>query len=61
MSKTSYPHKTVNGIKKTVHRHIMEEYIGRPLESHEHVYHLNGEPLDNRLENLVVIIKNYRK
>lgn len=45
-------------MKKRLHHHVIEEYIGRVLESNEHVYHLNGDPMDNRLENLVVIHKN---
>jgi len=60
MSKTKYEHKTINGIKKTIHRHVMEEYLQRPLESHEHVYHLNGDSRDNRIENLAVIKKKYQ-
>ena len=58
MSRNTYPHKTIKGVKKRLHRHIMEEHLGRLLESNEHVYHLNGDPKDNRLENLVVIKKN---
>lgn len=57
MSKKNYPHKTINGIKKRLHRHVMEEHLGRILEPHEHVYHLNGDPRDSRIENLVVIKK----
>ena len=57
MSKTSYPHKTINGVKKRLHRHIMEEHLGRLLEPNEHVYHINGNPKDNSLENLIVITK----
>ena len=59
MSKNFYHHKTINGRKMTLHRHIMEEYLGRFLEPHEHVYHLNGDSIDNRIENLVIIKKNY--
>ncbi len=57
MSNNRYSHKTINGVKKRIHRHIMEEHLGRLLESHEHVYHLNGDSTDNRIENLVVISK----
>lgn len=58
MSRNSYPHKTIKGKKQPLHRHVMEEHLGRSLESNEHVYHLNGDPKDNRIENLVVITKN---
>lgn len=56
-----YEYKTINGKKNRVHRHIMEDHLGRILESNEHVYHINGDPRDNRLQNLVVVIKNIIK
>lgn len=59
MSKNKYIHKTVNGSKKRIHRHIMEEYLGRELASNEHVYHVNGNSMDNRIENLILITKKY--
>jgi HNH endonuclease len=59
MKRNFYTHKTINGIKKTVHRHVMQEHLGRELESHEHVYHVNGDPKDNRIENLIMITKKY--
>lgn len=37
------------------HRHVMEEHLGRPLTTKEHVHHINGNSLDNRLENLQLI------
>lgn len=34
------------------HRKVMSESLGRPLESHETVHHINGVRSDNRLSNL---------
>lgn len=61
MSENFYHHKTINGVKKSIHRHIMEEHLGRPLETDEHVYHINGDPSDNDIENLVVVKKTYNR
>lgn len=36
------------------HRVIIEEQIGRPLTSEEVVHHINGNKLDNRIENLIL-------
>lgn len=37
------------------HRQIMENHIGRKLLRNEHVHHLNGVKLDNRIENLSIL------
>lgn len=52
-----YSYKTVNGVKKRLHRHIMQEHLKRELLPNEHVYHINGNSLDNSIENLIIIKK----
>jgi len=45
----------IDGKQIREHRYIMEKYLGRKLEGREHVHHINNDPSDNRLENLVVL------
>jgi hypothetical protein len=60
MSDNRYIYRTIAGQKKRIHRHIMEDHLGRILDENEHVYHVNGDPKDNRLENLIVITKKMK-
>ena len=58
--KKNYPHKTINGVKKRVHLHAMEEHLGRPLEKGEFVHNKSGDRSDYSIENLVIIRKTQR-
>ena len=57
LNKPKHTYKTIKIDGKWIreHRYIMQQHLGRKLESWEHVHHINDDSSDNRLENLVVL------
>ena len=53
--KSPYRKLKINGKSQDEHRFCMEQLLGRQLRRNEVVHHINGNKLDNRIENLMVM------
>jgi HNH endonuclease len=47
-----------NSDKSYVHRTVMEEHIGRKLYKGEQVHHIDGDPSNNDITNLILFSSN---
>lgn len=56
--KGSFPKSFKGARYKLKHRIVMEEFLNRPLLRSEVIHHKNGNPSDNRIENLEIITQN---
>lgn len=57
-NKGSYRTISIDGIEVQEHRYIMEQHINRSLKKDKVVHHINGNPSDNRIENLEIMSRS---
>lgn len=55
VSRYGYRLINVDGKQVFEHRYVMEQELGRPLEHREQVHHIDGDRLNNALDNLMVL------
>jgi hypothetical protein len=54
-----YKEITINGKRMGEHRYVMEQHLDRLLKRREIVHHINGDGLDNRIENLEILSSHH--
>lgn len=58
MGKTEYKAIKINGVKHNYHRWLMEQKLGRKLDSNEVVHHVNEDKQDNDVSNLCLMSRS---
>ena len=58
ISKNGYKRVTRDGVRMLEHRYIVQCKIGRKLNNNEVVHHINGNKLDNSIDNLMVLTQS---
>ena len=54
-TKKKYKFVYIKGKKILEHRFVMENFLKRPLNTIEHVHHIDGDSFNNKIENLQVL------
>ena len=57
INSSGYKKQMIDGKEFYEHRLVVEEDLGRKLESHEDVHHIDGNKLNNTIDNLKVLSK----
>jgi len=58
LRKDGYILLEVHGQRFFEHRYVMEQFLGRKLETNETLHHINHDRSDNRLENLEIVSRS---
>lgn len=58
MAKSKYKAIKVDGVKHDYHRWLMEQKLGRKLDSNEFVHHIDGDKSNNNVSNLCIMSRS---